>query len=149
MIRKYFKEIGINTDTISEERVVKMIIESHKRQREIITEGNKAIKRKYVNNLFKVCINRTNIEQYFVRTLIECYNNDDYKDLSIQELFELLFWDIMLSDWNIKNSYIQLLFVKYGDSFIDMFIEYLKQSEKDYGLNEKDKVLFRYIIELL
>jgi len=38
MIKKYFKEIGINVDlmNMSDDQIIKMLIESHRRQREII-----------------------------------------------------------------------------------------------------------------
>ena len=53
-------------------------------------------------------------------------------------MYDLVFWDIMLSEHIIKIPYIQLVFIKYGDNVSSLMIEYLKQSKKDYNLkNEK------------
>ena len=56
----------------------------------------------------------------------------------------------MLRDYIISMPTMQLVFIKYGDNVVNLMIEYLKQSKKDYNLrNEEDKEVLKVILDNL
>jgi len=104
-----------------------------------------------MDKLFIKCIdNSQNVDNLIVWKLIDCVKKNRHSEFSLNELYELLFWDVMLTEYIIKIPYIQLVFIKYGDNVVNLMIEYIKQSGKDYNLrDEKDKVLLESILEKL
>jgi len=103
-----------------------------------------------MDKLFIKCIdNSQNVDNLLVWKLVDCVKKNIYSELSIGELYELLFWDVMLTEYIVKIPYVQLVFIKYGDNVATLMIEYIKQSTKEYNLKGEDKVIFKNIIKKL
>jgi len=104
-----------------------------------------------MDKLFVECINKSeNVESFLVWNLINCIKDTKYIEFTIGEIYELVFWDTMLRDYIISMPTMQLVFIKYGDNVVNLMIEYLKQSKKDYNLrNEEDKEVLKVILDNL
>jgi hypothetical protein len=99
-----------------------------------------------MDKLFIKCIEKSkNVDMTIVWQIIDYTKRFQYPELTINELFEMIFWDVMLCDYTLSIEQIKMVFVKYGDETLSMMKQYIKGSDKDYRLNAKEQSIFEEI----